>query len=85
MAGDGDGGLLRSIADGLQKSLAVKTGEIAAIQRNIPQLKTDFSEGLARISRHLDQVLLLRGVAGETPWASRTLLMQLTELHAAVA
>ncbi len=84
MGGDGESDLLRSIADGLQKGLAVKAGEIAAIERNIPQLQVNLSEDLAKISRHLDQLLLLRGVAGETPWASRTLLMQLTELHGAV-
>lgn len=77
--------LWRSIAEGLRQNIALKRQELARMEQVLPVEKAALAEGLSRISSRLDQLLLLRGVAGDTPWAARTLLMQLTELSQAVA
>ena len=77
-------GLWRSIADGLTQNIAIKRQELARMRQHLPEEKTALAERLSRISSRLDQLLLLRGVAGETPWASRTLLLQVSELSQAV-
>jgi len=74
-----------SIASGLRQNIAVKRQELARIKRALPEEKIALSEALSHASSRLDQLLLLRGVAGNTPWASRTLLMQLSELSHAVS
>ncbi len=77
--------LWRSIADGLSQNVVLKRQELERMRRDLPGVKTTLGTDLAHISSRLDQLLLLRGVAGDSPWASRTLLMQLTELDNAVA
>ena len=76
--------LWRSIAEGLSQNIAIKRQELARMQRDLPGQKLELAADLSRISSRLDQLLLLRGVAGDTPWASRTLLLQLAELSHAV-
>lgn len=77
--------LWSSIAEGLRQNIAIKQQELARMKRSLPEETAALAAGLSRISSRLDQMILLRGVAGETPWASRTLLMQLKELDHAVA
>lgn len=77
--------LWHSIADGLRENIAIKRQELARINQALPAEKNALDVALADVSSRLDQILLLRGVAGETPWASRSLLMQLNELTNAVA
>lgn len=76
--------LWTSIADGLRQNVATKRQELSRMKRALPDEKEALAEALSRISSRLDQVLLLRGVAGDTPWAARTLLLQLQELSLAV-
>ncbi|KHK01199.1 mechanosensitive ion channel domain-containing protein [Desulfovibrio sp. TomC] len=78
-------GLWRSIAEGLSQSIAIKRQELTRIRQHLPERKAQLAGDLSRISSRLDQLLLLRGVAGETPWASRTLLLQFAELSHAVS
>ncbi|MHC1788790.1 mechanosensitive ion channel family protein [Solidesulfovibrio sp.] len=78
-------GLWRSIAEGLSQNITLKRQELARMRQALPAEKGALAAGLSMISSRLDQLLLLRGVAGDTPWASRTLLMQLAELTHAVA
>lgn len=77
--------LWRSIADGLSQNVVRKRQELERMRRDLPDVKNALGTDLAHVSSRLDQLLLLRGVAGDSPWASRTLLMQLTELGNAVA
>ncbi|MYL81969.1 mechanosensitive ion channel [Desulfovibrio aerotolerans] len=77
-------GLWRSIADGLTQNIAIKGQELARMRQQLPAEKTALAANLAHSSSRLDQLLLLRGVAGDTPWASRTLLLELAELSRAV-
>ncbi|EHJ47262.1 MscS Mechanosensitive ion channel [Solidesulfovibrio carbinoliphilus subsp. oakridgensis] len=77
--------LWRSIADGLREGIGIKRQELDRIERLLPGEKAALAEALSRVSGRLDQLLLLRGVAGETPWASRTLLMVLNDLSRAVS
>lgn len=76
--------LWRSIGDGLRQNIALKRQELDRMRQGLPQEKAALDSALAGVSSRLDQILLLRGVAGETPWASRSLLMQLKELTIAV-
>ena len=80
----GDPALWRSIGAGLRRNIAIKRQELERIRAALPGETASLDAGLADVSSRLDQILLLRGVAGETPWASRSLLMQLRELDAAV-
>jgi small-conductance mechanosensitive channel len=77
--------LWHSIAEGLTQNIAIKRQELARMRQSLPADKALLAADLSRISSRLDQLLLLRGVAGDTPWASRTLLMQLAELSHAVS
>jgi small-conductance mechanosensitive channel len=77
--------LWRSIADGLSQNVVLKRQEMARMRKDLPEFRQALGGALSHISSRLDQLLLLRGVAGDTPWASRTLLMQLAELDKAVA
>lgn len=79
-----DSDLWHSISEGLRQNLAIKRQELSRIQQELPQAREGLTDALATISSRLDQLMLLRGVAGETPWASRSLLMQLDELSRAV-
>ncbi len=79
-----DPALWRSIADGLRESISIKRQELDRIHRLLPGEKATLADALSRVSSRLDQLLLLRGVAGETPWASRTLLLELDQLSQAV-
>jgi len=76
--------LWRSIAEGLRQSIVIKRQELDRINKYLPTEKASLADDLAHVSSRLDQMLLLRGVAGQTPWASRTLLMQINELSHAV-
>jgi small-conductance mechanosensitive channel len=79
-------GLWHSIADGLRRNIAIKRQELARMKQALPEETAALGTALSSVSSRLDQLLLLRGVAGDTPWASRTLLMQLAGLsHAVVA
>ena len=77
-------GLWRSIAEGLSQNIAIKRQELDRMRQRLPAQKTLLADNLTFISSRLDQLLLLRGVAGETPWASRTLLLEMGELSRAV-
>ena len=83
-AADGQTPLWRSISDGLHRNIEIKRQELGRIRKILPADKAALDAALSDVSSRLDQILLLRGVAGETPWASRSLLMQLRELSAAV-
>ncbi|HCR14194.1 MAG TPA: mechanosensitive ion channel protein, partial [Desulfovibrio sp.] len=83
-AGDGQAPLWRSISDGLHRNIEIKRQELNRIRKALPADTAALDTALGDVSSRLDQILLLRGVAGETPWASRSLLMQLRELTAAV-
>lgn len=80
----GEQDLWRSIGEGLSQNIAIKRQELVRIRQRLTGEKTVLAENLAARSSRLDQLLLLRGVAGETPWAARTLLVQLSELSRAV-
>ncbi|MEA4856044.1 mechanosensitive ion channel family protein [Solidesulfovibrio sp.] len=79
-----DTALWQSISDGLRQNIALKRQELVRIRQALPGDKAALDAELADVSSRLDQILLLRGVAGETPWAARSLLMQLRELTLAV-
>lgn len=66
-----DAALWRSIADGLGRNIALRRQELDHIRKQLPPAKAALAAVLTRMGSRLDQVTLLRGVAGETPWASR--------------
>jgi len=66
---------------GIEKDLDLRIRQTDTLRGMLPDLKNDLGDALAKADNRLDQLLLLRGVAGETPWAFRSILIQLRELQ----
>ncbi len=71
----------RTILAGIEKDLDLRIMQTEALRRMLPGLKDELGDALAKADNRLDQLVLLRGVAGETPWAFRSILIQLRELQ----
>ncbi|MFW5837835.1 MAG: hypothetical protein ACOCVM_07480, partial [Desulfovibrionaceae bacterium] len=71
----------RSIIRGVEESIGGQQRYLDASQRELPALYQDLSQGLSKAEERLNQVLLLKGVAGETPWAYRTIYHQLVSVQ----
>jgi small-conductance mechanosensitive channel len=71
----------QTLLAGIEKDLDLRIRQTETLRRMLPDLKNDLGDALAKADNRLDQLLLLRGVAGETPWAFRSILIQLRELQ----
>ncbi|WP_246287677.1 mechanosensitive ion channel domain-containing protein [Desulfolutivibrio sulfoxidireducens] len=71
----------RTIVSGIEKDLDLRIRQTETLRRMLPDMKNDLGDALAKADNRLDQLILLRGVAGETPWAFRSILIQLRELE----
>jgi small-conductance mechanosensitive channel len=71
----------KTILAGIEKDLDLRISQTEALRLVLPGMKEDLGDALAKADNRLDQLLLLRGVAGETPWAYRSILIQLRELQ----
>ncbi|MFZ5812282.1 MAG: mechanosensitive ion channel domain-containing protein [Thermodesulfobacteriota bacterium] len=71
----------RTILRGIEKDLDLRIRQSEALRRMLPDMKNALGDALAKADNRLDQLILLRGVAGETPWAFRSILIQLRELE----
>jgi hypothetical protein len=71
----------RTILHGIEKDLDLRIRQSEALRRMLPDMKNALGDALAKADNRLDQLVLLRGVAGETPWAFRSILIQLRELE----
>ncbi len=71
----------RTILSGIEKDLDLRIRQSEALRRILPDMKNALGDALAKADNRLDQLILLRGVAGETPWAFRSILIQLRELE----
>jgi len=69
-----------AILDGIQSDMVLRETQLARIRKVFPAMKEELNKGLAKADNRLDQIMLLRGVAGRTPWAERTVLIQFEEL-----
>jgi len=69
-----------TILDGVKRDMALRESQLGVIRDALPDFKKELNHGLAKADNRLDQILLLRGVAGRTPWAQRTILIQYREL-----
>lgn len=70
----------QAILDGIQSDMVLRQAQLARIREVLPAMRDELNKGLAKADNRLDQILLLRGVAGRTPWAERTILIQYREL-----
>ncbi|MDQ7831477.1 MAG: mechanosensitive ion channel [Desulfovibrionaceae bacterium] len=70
----------QSILAGLEKDLDLRIRQTETLRTILPAMKTELGDALAKADNRLDQLMLLRGVAGDTPWAYRSILIQLREL-----
>ncbi|MEF3697047.1 mechanosensitive ion channel domain-containing protein [Desulfolutivibrio sp.] len=71
----------RTILAGIEKDLDLRIRQTETLRTILPAMKVELEDALAKADNRLDQLLLLRGVAGETPWAYRSILIQLRELE----
>ncbi|NDY56255.1 mechanosensitive ion channel [Desulfovibrio sulfodismutans] len=71
----------QTILAGIEKDLDLRIRQTEALRTILPAMKVELGDALAKADNRLDQLLLLRGVAGETPWAYRSILIQLRELE----
>lgn len=70
----------RTIVDGIKSDIKIREAQLAVISEDLPGLEIDLQQGLAKADNRLDQIMMLSGVAGRTPWAYRTIVRQLKEL-----
>lgn len=70
-----------NILSGIEKDIDLRIRQTENLRLLLPDMKQDLADALAKADNRLDQLLLLRGVAGATPWAFRTILIQLRELQ----
>jgi|GEM_PF-1054905 len=71
----------QTILAGIEKDLDLRIRQTETLRTILPAMKVELGDALAKADNRLDQLLLLRGVAGETPWAYRSILIQLRELE----
>jgi len=71
----------RTILAGIEKDLDLRIRQTETLRRILPAMKAELGDALAKADNRLDQLMLLRGVAGDTPWAFRSILIQLRELE----
>jgi len=65
----------------ITQGLAIRSDELNATRQETTALLQALEPDLAKSSRRFHQVQLLRNVSGETPWAVRSILLQLQDLH----
>ncbi|WP_243364414.1 mechanosensitive ion channel family protein [Fundidesulfovibrio terrae] len=65
----------------ITQGLAIRSDELNATRRETAVLLQSLEADLAKSSRRFHQVQLLRNVSGDTPWAVRSILLQLQDLH----
>jgi len=70
----------QTILAGIEKDLDLRIRQTETLRRILPAMKAELGDALAKADNRLDQLMLLRGVAGDTPWAFRSILIQLREL-----
>ena len=80
VAGPEENETWRTIIEGVKRDMALRESQLGLIRDALPDLKKELNHGLSKADNRLDQILLLRGVAGRTPWAQRTVLIQYREL-----
>jgi small-conductance mechanosensitive channel len=73
-----------SIIDGVEQSIQNQRQTLDKFYDELEALEKNLNYGLAKADNRLSQILLLRSVAGDTPWAYRTLSNQFLALHAYV-
>jgi small-conductance mechanosensitive channel len=71
-----EGKAWRQVLDGIGKDLDRRAKEVEDIRRLLPGLRAEAEASLAWADNRLTQALILRGMAGRTPWALRTLNIQ---------
>ncbi|WP_243358601.1 mechanosensitive ion channel domain-containing protein [Fundidesulfovibrio terrae] len=64
----------REVLKGIERDLDRRAEEVEAIRAELPNIMAKAQQSLARMDNKLTQVSILRGVAGRTPWALRTLV-----------
>ena len=72
---------LRAMTEGLEKNILLKQEGLVRLSGELPQLQEDLQRGIEKAEDRLNQIMLLQGVAGRTPWAYRTILVQLRSLE----
>jgi len=75
-----DGAAWKTILSGIEHDLDRRAAEVDAIRKEMPAVKASAQEDLAHVDNQLTQILILRGVAGNTPWSLRTLRAHILSL-----
>lgn len=70
-----------SLIEGVEQSIQNQQQALEAFYGDIEEAEAELHRGLAEADDRLSQILLLRSVAGDTPWAYRTLFNQFWALQ----
>ncbi|MFW5488131.1 MAG: mechanosensitive ion channel family protein [Desulfovibrio sp.] len=70
----------KTMVEGIEHDISLRDASVQRIEQAFPEMRDDLYYGLAKASNRLDQLTLLHGVSGSTPWAYRTILIQLDSL-----
>ena len=72
----------QAVLAGIEQDLIRRVARVEAVRLALPQLHADIQTALTNADNRLTQVLILRGVSGQTPWSLRTLHNQYLSLDA---
>ena len=68
-----DGTAWKDVLGGIDRDIDRRAEEVEAVRRALPGLTAEAQADLAQIDNQFTRVIVLRGVAGSTPWGMRTL------------
>jgi small-conductance mechanosensitive channel len=72
---------LREMLRGMSQGLDIRADELTSSRRETSELLANLREDLEKIGNRFRQIQLLRAVSGDTPWAVRTILIQVHDLQ----
>lgn len=71
----------QSMVQKIAQGLNLRAAGLDVMRRETRALVSSLQAEIVRSSNHFNQVQLLRNVSGDTPWAVRSILLQLNDLH----
>ncbi len=70
----------KTMVEGIEHDIYLRDASVQRIEQAFPEMRDELFHGLAKAGNRLDQLTLLHGVSGSTPWAYRTIIIQLDSL-----
>jgi small-conductance mechanosensitive channel len=76
-----DGVAWKEVLRGIERDLDRRAQEVEDVRAELPGIIAHSQQSLARMDNKLTQISILRGVAGDTPWALRTLVAHISGIR----